>query len=153
LVDPDEAIVCGIRQPRDQYGIDRAEDRRARANAEREHERRSQREARAAPERTRRVSNIVRDLLDQPHAAGIPVLLGEPVHSAERDRRSSPCLVDWNTVDARKLVRFHLDVQPHLVIDIAIERVAVDERAKPPREPVSPVRHGALGLIPQASTT
>jgi hypothetical protein len=29
----------------------------------------------------------------------------------------------------------------------------VDERAKSPREPASPVRHGALGLIPQASTT
>jgi hypothetical protein len=68
--------------------------------------------------------------------------LGEPADAPERDARAAPSFVGGEAVRTRQLARFQIDVESHLRVDVAIERVAVHERAQASREEPEGVGHG-----------
>ena len=65
LADRDQAIRICVRQRTQQHGVEDAEDRGVRADAERQGHERDRREAGRAPQQPRRIANVARQIDDQ----------------------------------------------------------------------------------------
>ena len=99
--DRHEPVGGRERERLEKRGVDRAEDRRVRADAERQHEHHERGESRLGTQPAQRVSKILREILQHmlsPVSAELaPVVRLEPAsqtpHVAERVRRGLPCVV------------------------------------------------------------
>jgi hypothetical protein len=154
LADGDEAIGIRIRQRTEQHGIEDAEDRRVRADAEGERHERDRREAGRAPQQPRGVANVPPEVDQQARRTvrgrrqrrggarpiGASDLLGHPRAIGEGRQRP---LERLGLSDAgRDEIRVLLgDVLRHLVGDVTGARRSTGKRVQPRADESVPVVH------------
>ncbi len=108
--------------------VDEAEDGRVRADADRERQHRDDREARRFAERPQRVAHILRQRLERRERPHVAALLLQIRHVAEPAARGGAGIGRRRAVAA--ILRLaHRQVKRELVVQIALELPAVNERS------------------------
>jgi hypothetical protein len=132
----DNPFRVGIGQRLQKHGVDQAEHGGVGADADGHHADGHERKPRIPSQEQQAVADVPHERIDPPHAAAVAVLFLHPLDAAEasaggetRICRRQPCR------DAVPLG--HLQVLPHLVVELRIELARADERGQPANE-----RHG-----------
>ena len=88
--DRDQPVVVRIGQRAEENPVDHAEDRRRRANAQRQRRNHRNREDPVAPESAQRIAHILRHRAHPPAGPLLVALLARPLHAAKFNQRLPP---------------------------------------------------------------
>lgn len=137
----DQLVRVAHRQAAQHDGVDEAEDRRARADAEGQDEHDDGGEGRAPAELARRESQVSDQVVGERHAARIAALLLDGLDAAELAQRCTAGRLGFHA-RGDVLLDQSLDVEPDLLVELAVERGLAEERTDAEAELCGPA-HGA----------
>jgi hypothetical protein len=123
-----------------------AEDRGVRTDPEREREHRGRRETGGSPQGARRVRQVGERLLEPPEMPGRPRLFPDAQGRAELATSARQRVLARHPV-LLQLVRAHLDVERHLVVELAVEARGAAELGETPPERRHPIREPARHAV------
>ena len=141
-VDVHEAIGLGIGQRPEHQRVDQREDRRVRADAERQGEDGRGGVGRAAAERPQGVGEVAAEQIEGRKSPLVAVLFLHLIDAAEAPARREPRGRRIHAVSDEAL-RLHLEVEPHLLVQDAIEPVLPKQPLNPPRQRSCPAHRRA----------
>ena len=121
-----ETVGVPIGKRLEENAVGDAEDRGVRGDAERDREQDDERVSRGVAQRADRVPDVADEILEVRAAAGLVPLLFEALDAAEGGEGSAPGLIARDAA-LFQLGGFHVDVEAHLVVDLALVPPAAEE--------------------------
>ena len=134
----DETAGVAIGKWAQQHAVHDGEDRRARADPERECERGNNRETRCAPQESQRVAGVASKLVEPGDAPGVATLVLPALDAAHRPQGQCSCLVGRHSArDVLLDLAFYMVAE--LLVELLLDAGATEERPQAERYGVDPV--------------
>src|SRR5204863_10162168 len=118
-----------------------ADDRRVRVRAQRARQHRDGGKAAAPTEHAQRIARVLAKLLEPAATAGVARIVLVPGDAAESPPRRAPCVL---VTQSGQLRGFHLEMEAHLLLHLALDRRAVDDEPRAAAKSGKPA-HARLG--------
>ncbi len=149
VVDEEQSLRVVDRQRLDQHGVDQAEDRRVGADPEPERQQRHERERWRPPQKPEGVADVAAQLVDQPQADRLAAFLLARSNAAELGERTPAGFLLRHAAPAQ-IRLIELEVDPHLVLHLALEVSAPAADSKP-RPDTCDETHTSSGMASSAN--